>query len=356
MANPHPNLIRKGRYWHYSLKVGGQRAHGSTRATDLGTAKKVMEAKRKELLEGEVHRREAAPTFNKLVEEWFRINRSCLSSKHLTRTEEIARIWLSPRLGSMPINRIMTSDALAIRSRVLEAGRSQVTANNILRTLKFLLNFAVRMQYLERNRCKVTFLRIQRKPRPTLPAARVQEFLDAVDRATTCPQKRCMIRVMLGMGLRIGEVRGMRREWFDLTNRTYTVGKAKGKEARVIPVPSWLWTAIHDMPQPTLSDLLFPAEDGKPHRSQFCMKMLRQVCESMKLGNITQHRLRATFASLHAEAGTPITQIQGMLGHKNIATTMIYVETSLEAKRRAQDALSERLGFSIELGSPAAAV
>lgn len=33
----------------------------------------------------------------------------------------------------------------------------------------------------------------------------------------------------------------------------------------------------------------------------------------------------------------------GMLGHKNIATTMIYVETSLDAKRKAQETLSQRL-------------
>jgi len=34
------------------------------------------------------------------------------------------------------------------------------------------------------------------------------------------------------------------------------------------------------------------------------------------------------------------------LRHKNIATTMIYVETSMDAKRRAQDALSRKLGLA----------
>jgi integrase len=67
------------------------------------------------------------------------------------------------------------------------------------------------------------------------------------------------------------------------------------------------------------------------------------VCEELSLGNITAHRLRASFASLHAEFGTPITEIQGMLGHKSVQTTMIYVETSLDAKRKAQDTLSQKL-------------
>lgn len=65
----------------------------------------------------------------------------------------------------------------------------------------------------------------------------------------------------------------------------------------------------------------------------------------MDLCNATQHRLRATFVSLHAEAGIPVPEIQGMLGHKNIATTMLYVETSLEAKCRAQGNLSQKLGL-----------
>ena len=87
-------------------------------------------------------------------------------------------------------------------------------------------------------------------------------------------------------------------------------------------------------------------ERGKPHRSQLCKKALDRVCIKMGVGKVTQHRLRATFASLHAAAGTPISEIQGLLGHKNIQTTMIYVETSLVAKRQAQDTLSKQLGLA----------
>ena len=137
----------------------------------------------------------------------------------------------------------------------------------------------------------------------------------------------------------------MRWEWFDPENRTYVVGRSKGKEARVLPAPDWLWNAIHAMPK-TISEWVFPAEDGKPHRAQFTKKALQKVCKELGLGNITAHRLRASFASLHAEAGTPITEIQGMLGHKNIATTMIYVETSQDSMRRSQDALGQKLGLA----------
>ena len=160
------------------------------------------------------------------------------------------------------------------------------------------------------------------------------------------PHAPVMVRVMIGLGMRESEVLGMRWEWFDSNQRTYVVGKAKGMEARVLPVPVWLWDAIQGLPK-TLSEWVFPAEDGKPHHPHFCRKVLARVCKEMGLVGVTQHRLRSTFASLHAEMGTPITEIQGMLGHKNILTTMLYVETSLDAKRMAQDALSQRLGLAL---------
>jgi len=37
------------------------------------------------------------------------------------------------------------------------------------------------------------------------------------------------------------------------------------------------------------------------------------------------HSLRATFATAHWEAGTPLSQITAMLGHRDPNTTMIYI-------------------------------
>ncbi|MBK8793777.1 MAG: tyrosine-type recombinase/integrase [Holophaga sp.] len=115
---------------------------------------------------------------------------------------------------------------------------------------------------------------------------------------------------MLGLGIRESEALGMRWEWFSPGQRTYTVGKSKGKEARVIPVPDWLWKVIHSMPK-TLSEWVFPGEDGKLHHPHFCKRALQRISVDLGLGHVTQHRLRATFASLHAEAGIPSRKSRG---------------------------------------------
>ncbi|HNX37586.1 MAG TPA: site-specific integrase [Candidatus Cloacimonadota bacterium] len=219
------------------------------------------------------------------------------------------------------------------------------TANHVSRVVSLLWNYAVLVGHIEAVPFHVKPLKHQKTPRPTLSAFKVTEFLSAVDRRTRNPQIRVLIRAMIGLGLRESEALGMRWEWMDPDRRIYTVGKAKGKEARVLPVPAWVWNAIQAMPK-NLSPWVFPNKVGGVHRPQYCKPTLKRVCEELKLGNITQHRLRATFATLHAEAGTPITDIQNMLGHKDIATTMIYVEQSMESKRRAQDALSLKLGLA----------
>jgi len=347
MSSNTPGLQKIGNYWHYTIKVNGLRAHGSTRATDLATARKVMEEKRRELLLGKVGATKTQKTFRELVQLWFASNQVIFSLGHIKSSECALRLWVLPVLGKMPLKQIGNASILEVRSNQLAAGKSLTYANNTLRTVKAIFGFAIKMGFVPEIPFNVQRLRVQKKPRVTVPATSLRSFLSTVDAEAQNPHIRVIIRVMIGLGLREAEALGMRWEWFDIPNQTYTVGKAKGKEARVLPVPSWLMQSILEMPKAQISEWVFPsALDGKPHRAQFCKKVLQRVCEKLKLGNVTQHRLRATFASLHAEAGTPVTEIQGMLGHKNIATTMIYVETSLEAKRKAQDALSLKLGLA----------
>lgn len=331
-------------FYHYCFRHEGMQFKGSTRATDLATAKKVLEERRRQVINGNLGER-PVPILTELTAEWLRLYRPVHSLKHWKNVELVTRKWIHPQVGRRKVDLIRTADSHALRSRMLEAGRSPVTVNDALKILKLLGNFAVKQGYIMALPFRVEFLKVQKKPRPIVPAAMVSALFKQVDAEAENPHVRVILRVMVGLGLRESEALGMRWEWFNLDNQTYTVGKAKGKEARVLPVPSWLWSAIHKMPK-TLNPWVFPAEDGMPHRSQLCTKALRRVCKKLGLGNVTQHRLRATFATLHAEAGTPITEIQGMLGHKNIQTTMIYVEQSLGAKRKAQETLSRQLGLT----------
>lgn len=331
--------------WLYCFKINKRVYKGSTRAKDRVTAGKILAELRREAVLDQKGLFGRIPTIQELVRIWLTAHQGIHSHHHLKSVEATIRLWVVPRIGDIRIDRVTTLMMEDVRQRMLDANRSPVTANLMIRSARLLWRYAKRLGYIEHVPFLIQQQKVQRKPRPVVPIPLVRDFFQILDETSRNPQVGVMVRVMVGLGLRQTEALEMRWEWFSPDQMTYVVGKAKGKEARVLPIPSWLWAAIHEMPKLALSAWVFPAQDGKPHRNNFLHKPLDSAARKLGLGRLTQHRLRATFASLHAQAGTPITEIQSMLGHKCITTTMIYIETSLDAKRRAQDALSLKLGL-----------
>jgi len=332
--------------WIYCFKANGEFIKGSTRAKDRVTAGKILLEKRREVVLEQKGLQSRIPTVKDLLKIWYSAHRGIHSLNHLTSVEGIVRLWVFPLMGDIRIDKVTTSMIEEARQKILDANRSPLTANLMIRSVRLLWRYALRIGYIDSVPFLVHQMKVQRKPRPVVPIPMVKEFFQIIGESARNPQVKVMLMVMVGLGLRQAEALGMRWVWFSYDQRTYTIGKSKSKDSRVLPVPDWLWDAIHAMPK-TLSEWVFPAsKDGKPHRNNFLHKPLALAASKLGLGNLTQHRLRATFASIHAQAGTPIHEIQGMLGHRSITTTMIYIETSLDAKRQAQKALGLRLGLA----------
>lgn len=57
----------------------------------------------------------------------------------------------------------------------------------------------------------------------------------------------------------------------------------QSKEARVLPIPSWVFEALSTMPKETLSGLVFPARNGKQHCPGFLRKPLMAVTKHLGL-------------------------------------------------------------------------
>ena len=66
---------------------------------------------------------------------------------------------------------------------------------------------------------------------------------------------------------------------------------------------------------------------GTSYRVDFT-EAFRNVCRNTGLDWVTPHKLRHTFASRHAIAGTSIYKIKQWMGHSNIKTTEVYAHLS----------------------------
>jgi integrase len=73
---------------------------------------------------------------------------------------------------------------------------------------------------------------------------------------------------------------------------------------------------------------------------------MAKVNVQLGIKGLTPHRLRGTYATLLSEMGVPVQDIQKIMRHKDIKTTMAYLETNLERVRKAQNDLAQRTGMA----------
>ncbi|MGC2304768.1 site-specific integrase, partial [Candidatus Binatus sp.] len=95
---------------------------------------------------------------------------------------------------------------------------------------------------------------------------------------------------------------------------------------REVPIPAELLTALRAWKlrcPPTPDDLVFPAADGRPlRRSNVLRYGLWAALERAELRRVNIHSLRHSFASALIMGGTPITEVQSLLGHASPAITL----------------------------------
>lgn len=164
--------------------------------------------------------------------------------------------------------------------------------------------------------------------------------------------------VLLGglLGLRAGELRGLRRSSFDfekhevaVTAAATGVGKyldqnARPKTAtsfRVLPIPPALESEIkrhlEDHAAFGRHGLTFPSPRNpeRPRDTTGIGQAMRRACKRLGIAERTSHDLRHSAASLLAEAGVPEITVKSILGHAESGITRRYVHAFQEQTAKA---------------------
>ena len=172
------------------------------------------------------------------------------------------------------------------------------------------------------------------------------------------------------MGLRRGELLGIRWEDVDLANGTLSIEKTvqragghlrlqdtktEGSEA-VLPLPEWTWLTLleHREAQETERtrlaeiwqehDLVFPSELGTPMEPRNLNRHFARLRIAAGLPNIRLHDLRHTVVSLLMDLGVPPHIVQAIARHSDVKITLkIDAHTNLAEMRSALGKLDGRL-------------
>lgn len=264
--------------------------------------------------------------------------------------------WLThvkPRWGESKINTVTQTEVEAWVAD-LSGRRSATVTLRALGILKGILDGAVKDKRLNRNPA-VDLSNLPRKPkkeRVYLTHEQVAALADASG------DFRTIVLVGCYLGLRWGEMTGLRVKDFDPTRRRLTIaqnvvrvgskfypGTPKTHEQRIVAVPAFLAEELKEQVKGRIGDaLIFPGTN-----SGYLMRPKKQIGwwkEAKAAAGIPDamvpHDMRHTCASLAIQSGAHVKAVQRLLGHNSAATTLtVYshlFDTDLDVVANAMDA------------------
>lgn len=179
--------------------------------------------------------------------------------------------------------------------------------------------------------------------RPQLPRGlqpgQVQALLDSCGQDTAGRRDYAIMVMLARLGLRAGELAGLRLTDIDWRHGQITV---HGKPRRVdtLPLPVDVGHALvgylrHARPVDAVDRAVF-VRVLAPHRGLTPAGVTQVVVAAgmrAGLGAVTAHRLRHSAATAMLQAGTPLAGIGQVLRHQRLATTALYVKTDIVTLR-----------------------
>ena len=163
---------------------------------------------------------------------------------------------------------------------------------------------------------------------------------------------RAVLGLLLGCALRRAEL--VRLQVEDVQQR---VGRwvlpdlvGKGGRVRTVPIPAWVKLLLDQwmMAAAITAGPLFrsvnkgDAVSAHGFTENAVWGIVREYAGDLELGNLAPHDLRRTCARLCRESGGALEQIQLLLGHASVQTTMNYLGT----KQNLTEAVNDRLGLA----------
>ena len=174
----------------------------------------------------------------------------------------------------------------------------------------------------------------------------VTDFFKVVQVAT--PEQKAHLLFMKNTMCRIGASRNVmwndvnfEERWVMLKTRK----KRGGSERRwKVPLNSELVKVLTELKQRSTSEYIFPNKDNN-HQKQY-PRYLRRLCKKAEIKPFTFHCIRHFAATVAANRNAPLPAIQTILGHEDIATTSIYLQSLDETVRSAAESLVNQGEFS----------
>lgn len=243
------------------------------------------------------------------------------------RTITFYRVTIEKMMQNVlhPIRKITTED---IRSYLSDHQKinncSKVTVDNIRRNISSFFSWLEEENYI----LKSPMRRIHKiKTNQQVKEIITDEDIEKLRDKCQCSRDLAMIDLLYSTGIRVGELVNLNISDIDFEARECVVFGKGGKERRVyFDAKAKLHLLKYIDSRVDNNEALFVTLDAPHQRLKISGVEIRMrtLGRSINLNKIHPHKFRRTMATRAIDKGMPIEQVQKILGHSQIDTTMQY--------------------------------
>ncbi len=218
--------------------------------------------------------------------------------------------------------------------------RAPASVNRELQLLSRIFSLAIERELIHTNPCKgVKLCRVGNIVTRYLTTEEEKRLLASLTGRRA--YIRDVVAIDLHTGMRLREILGLHKSQVDFIRNVIELLETKSGKPRTIP--------IHPDIKPTLQRLCEQAgENGYLFESEQTGKPIhdiktawRNALDDAEITNLRFHDLRHTFGTRAADGGAHVKDIQAVMGHADVRTTMRYVHATDEGRRRVVEAAAK---------------
>lgn len=223
-----------------------------------------------------------------------------------------------------PVNEIGAYDIRYYLATKKESGVSDRTLENIRSYLSAFFQWLTEEELIQKNPCAnikpIKYADVQRMAFSSVE-------IDALRHSCKTLKERAIVEMLISSGVRVSELCDLDISDIDFQNMAVHVRHGKGDKERI--------TYINDVARVHLqkyvsqryniSTSLFCNHNGERITTAGIRHILKNISNRANVKDVHPHRFRRTFATELAKRGMAVHEIQRLMGHTDISTTMGYV-------------------------------
>ena len=205
-----------------------------------------------------------------------------------------------------------------------ESGASKVTVDNIRRILSSFFSWLEEENYIVKSPVR----RIHKvKVGKTVKETYTDEALELMRDHCATARDLALIDLLASTGMRVGELVRLNKSDIDYQNRECIVTGKGDKQRRVyFDARTKIHLQKYVESRTDTNEALFVSLLAPNNRLEISGVeiRLRQLGRELKIPKVHPHKFRRTLATMAIDKGMPIEQVQHLLGHQSLDTTLQY--------------------------------